>query len=281
MRVRRIGAAVLLAFALSPLPAHGEGVFFPPLAEEVPGQTGTTYLDLARMIIPDLKENDGAYVGGSPVPMRSIDGADEGGSPPTETMVYDPAVLDIATAGKDRMLLLMDLGSGGESAEGFAVLALFTLSPEPKLLDAVNVAVDQATYFRDPGKLQVGAGEDIVMTMSTHFNSSQGYVSTGLMMIRDDRLELIDRIFTLDERGCGYERRQEPAFETRPAAPYASILATVTDTISATDEDCSEQQPPEGIVSIAVTYRWDIKAGRYTPSSDAYDRLAQENAKRF
>ena len=52
------------------------------------------------------------------------------------------------------------------------------MSATPRLLDAANVGYDRSTYFRDPAALAVAEGTDAVVTMSTHFNSSQGYVTT-------------------------------------------------------------------------------------------------------
>ncbi|WP_235984018.1 hypothetical protein [Mesorhizobium neociceri] len=242
-----------------------------------------TYLDLARMVIPDLAgDGDGFYKGGLPIEMRHIEGPDGGGSPPDTSGLSNAGVLAVKAGDKDRLAMLYDLGDSPDSAEGYAVLALYDITEKPKLLDAVNVAVDRSTYFREPGKLPVSAGDDVLVTMSTHFNSSQGYVITPLIMVRDDKFELIDMIYTFDENLCAYSRKQDVAFQTiADDRPYAAIKVTVTDATVPSGESCDEQPPKPESHAISVTYHWDEKASHYVKDSDALDKLAGENAKRF
>ena len=263
--------------------AIAQAVSFPELGSAVPGHQNVTYLDLAKLVIPDLALNaDGFYHGGLPIEMRHIEGLDSGGSPPEKSSLPNAAVLPVKAGGKDRLAMLYDLGDSPDSAEGYAALALYDLTGKPKLIDAVNVAVDRSTYFRDPGKLSVGANDDVLITMSTHFNSSQGYVITPLIMVRDDKFELVDMIYTFDENLCAYRRTQGVAFQTiADGQPYAAIKVTVTDATAPSDESCDEQPPEAQSHAISVTYHWDKTASHYVKDSDALDKLAGENAKRF
>jgi hypothetical protein len=263
--------------------AGAQAVSFPDLGSALPGHKDVTYLDLARTVIPDLiADKDGFYKGGLPIEMGHIEGPDGGGSPPPTSSLANAAVLDIKAGGKDRLTMLFDLGDSPDSAEGYAVLALYDLAGKPALLDAVNVAVDRSTYFRDPGKLPVGPGDDAVITMSTHFNSSQGYVITPLMLIRNDRFELIDMIYTFDENLCSYSRKQDVAFQSiADGQPYAAIKVTVTDATVPNGESCDDVPPAAASQDISVTYHWDTTASHYAKDSDALEKLAGENAKRF
>ncbi|TIP29514.1 MAG: hypothetical protein E5X67_06735 [Mesorhizobium sp.] len=261
--------------------AGAQGVSFPGLGGAAPGHKDTTYFDLARMVIPDLAaDKDGFYRGSMPIEMRHIQGPDSGGSPPDTSGLSNAAALAVKAGGKDRLAMLFDLGSSSDSAEGFAVLALYDLAGKPRLLDAVNVAVDRSTHFRDPGKLPIGPGDDAIITLSTHFNSSQGYVSTPLILVRDDRFELIDMIYTFDESLCAYRRTQELTFHTvADGQPYAAIKATVTDATVPNGESCDDAAPEASSRDISVTYHWDGTA--YVKWCDALDKLAGENANRF
>ncbi|AZN97646.1 hypothetical protein EJ066_10325 [Mesorhizobium sp. M9A.F.Ca.ET.002.03.1.2] len=280
---------ILACLLLLPCPwtaAGAQGVSFPDLGSPVPGHGDTTYLDLARMVISDLAaDKDGFYRGSMPIEMRHIEGPDSGGQPPETSSLSNAAALNIKAGGKHRLAMLFDLGGSADSAEGFAVLALYDLAGKPRLLDAVNVAVDRSTYFRDPGKLPIGPGDDVIITLSTHFNSNQGYVGTPLILVRDDSFELIDVIHTFDESLCAYKRTQELALETvADGQPYAAIQATVTDAIvteaaGPNGESCDEAAPEASSRDISVTYHWDGAA--YVKDSDALDKLAGENAKRF
>lgn len=263
--------------------AMAQAVSFPELNSAVPGHQDVTYFDLAKMIVPDLKPgDDGFYTGGAPIEMRDILGGDDGGSPPEAVNLPNAAVLAIKAGGKDRLAMLLDLGQAQDSAEGFAALALYDLTGKPKLLDAVNVGTDRSTYFRDPGKLPISAGDDALITMSTHFNSNQGYVGTILILVRDDRFEPIDQINTFDENVCAYKRTQDLSFRTLGGdKPYAAIKVTVTDATKPSGESCEEPAPKAVSHDISVTYRWNKARSRYASNSDAFEKLSAENAKRF
>ena len=279
--LRFILALVLLPWLWTA--AGAQAVSFPEFRSAVPGHTDVTYLDLARMVIPDLAaDSNGFCRGGLPIDMRHIEGPDSGGSPPETSGLSNAGVLAVKAGGKDRLVMLYDLGDSSDSAEGYAVLALYDVTGKPKLLDAVNVAVDRSTYFRDPGKLSVDANDDVLTTMSTHFNSSQGYVITPLIMVQDDKFELIDMIYTFDENLCAYSRKQDVAFQTiADGQPYAAIKVTVTDATVPNGESCDDPSPEPESHAISVTYHWDKKTSHYVKDSDALDKLAGENAKRF
>lgn len=180
------------------------------------------------------------------------------------------------------MALLLDLGLSDDDVSDIVVLAVFDMADEPRLLDAANVAFDRHTSFVDPARLPVGAGDDLLATRSTHFNSSQEYAATALILLRDDRLELVDTIFTFGERGCAYRRAQRLDIRQGAGEPFRDIAATMTERTEATADDCgSESAPAPETRKITVTYRWNAAAQRYLPDSDAFDVLARENEKRF
>ena len=278
----RLGLAALF-LGLSPALARAAEVTFPELEAAVPGHKDVSYFDLARDIVPDLTKANGIYQGHVVVDIRHIGGPDDASSPPETINLPGIAVLPIRSDGRDRLLLLLDFGDAADSANGFAVLALYDLSSGQRLLDAANVAYDRSTYFRDGASLAISGDTDAVVTMSTHFNSSQGYVTTALILPRGDRLELIDTIFTFDESLCEFRREQVPSFKVIGAAGgrFAPIEATVTETTTPSDESCGAKKPEPATRTITVTYKWDDAASRYAPDSDALERLAVENQSRF
>lgn len=263
--------------------ALAQDVSFPELSSAVGGRQDVTYLDLAKMVVPDLKAGaNGFYVGSAPIDVRDILGGQEGGSPPETVNLPNAAALAVKAGGKDRLAMLFDLGQSQDSAEGFAVLALYDLAGKPKLLDAVNVAVDRLTSFREPAKVSIGAGDDAIVTTSTHFNSNQGYAGTMLIMVRNDRFSLIDAIYTFDENYCAYRRTQNLAFRSLGGRKaYAPIKATVTDATVPSEESCDEPPPKATSHDLSVTYRWDKAKSRYVRNSDAFVKLSAENEKRF
>lgn len=262
--------------------ASAAEVTFPAPADAVPGANGVTYLDLLREIVPDLVEADAVYRGTTVVPLRHIAGPDRQAEPPEEPAVADFSVLPLEGDGSGRILLLVDLGMAGDAAEGYAVLALFDPAATPRLVDAADVAFDRMTWFLEPVRLDLGAGRMAVLTMSMHSNSNQAYVTTGIVLV-GDRLELVDSVFTFDERACAFERAQRLGIETRPeGSGPAAIAATVVDTTTPTGADCGEDAAPQpASATVAVTWRWDEAEKRYRPDSDALVKLAAEAAERF
>jgi hypothetical protein len=192
------------------------------------------------------------------------------------------AAVPARSGGRDRTVLRLDFGPAQDSASGFVVLALFDVTGEPRLLDAADIAFDRWTAFAEPVRLPVGEGDDLLVTRSTHFNSSQGYATTALILLRGDRFALVDTISTFDDRACTFERTQRLGIRQGTGTPLADIRATVSERTTVSAGQCGEATVPEpGTRNIAVTYRWDAAGERYSADSDAFDVLARENERRF
>lgn len=274
----------VLFLAMSVAAARAADVAFPALADPVPGAKDVTYLDLARLVLPDLEAAEGAYRGGEVADTRHIGGAEMLGSPPEELVIYELAALTLRASGSDRLALLFDLGQSVDAAEGFALLALYDVGRTPALLDAVQIGLDRHTHFRSPGSVALSGDDDLVLTMSSHFNSSQAYVTSAMLMVRSDRFQLVDTVFTFDDQGCGFERAQMPEFSADGAGGdvYSDIVVTVVETTRRTGDDCGSQEvPPEGGRTVSVTYGWDDARARFVPDSDSLEILARENESRF
>jgi hypothetical protein len=251
----------------------------------LPGAPGLTYADLLRQVLPDAGEVDGVFKGSEVIPLRHVGGPDMAVEHPAEYELLMIAATVAQTSGGSRRILLIDLDQGGMSAEGYVVLAMFDGSARPELIDAAQINYDRSTHFYQQAVLPVSAGDSVILSISTHFNSSQGYVTVAMIMPRDDRFELVDTVFAFEEQGCGYDWTQTPGFRAGEQAAdrrYADIVATVTETIAHKGEACDGiERPAERRREITVTYRWDAAAGRYLPDSDAFETLAAENEQRF
>lgn len=276
----RVVLGVLLLLAVFADGAAAQRVSFPGLADPLPGQAGRTYLDLVRLVVPGLVAGSDTYSGGQPIDVRHIGGGDPDDIEVAASGPPRMAAVSVRSGGMDRLALLLTFDRAADSAEGFTVLALLDAAAGPRLLDAANVAFDRFTSFLDTAVLPVGAGDDLLLTRSTHFNSSQGYATTALMLARNGRLELVDTISTFDDRACGHERTQRLDVRRGAGEPFSDIVATVTERTMATGRDCGEASVP-GTRTMTVTYRWDAAAQRYLPDSDAFVMLARENEQRF
>ena len=254
--------------------AYAEPVLHPDLADRVDGSEDVTYADLVRLVVPGTAGNE-------VIDVRDIGGTEVEDLEPASAAAPRLSAVPVRSGGLDRMAVLLNFGSGRDVV-GLAILALFDVSGEPTLLDAANVASGDGTSFLDPARLPVGIGDDLLAIQSTHWNSSQGYTTVPLVLVRNDRLELVDSIFAFDENLCAFERTQRPELRHEAGEPFSDIVASVTEETTPSGEDCGDHPVPEaGIRTITVRYQWDAGAQRYIPDSDAFDVLARESEGRF
>jgi hypothetical protein len=279
-----------LLFLTLPLrPAFAADVDFPSPDTAVNQYNITTYLDLARHFVPDIKPSDSGYVGKQHIPVRHIAGKDFENGDATDFGFYDISTVTMHADGKERLLVLFDFAQAAQTPDGVAVLALYDVSKEIKLLDAADIGFDQSTSFFDQALMPVSPASDVILTMSTHFNSSQTYTTQSMIMVRDDRLQLIDTAFLFSDKLCAVERQQNIRYAANPdtadpstADPYAPITVFVTETATPTGAACgNETVPPAGTREIRVSYKWDTTTGRYVRDSDALEKLAKANEQRF
>src|SRR5690606_744007 len=157
--------------------------------------------------------------------------------------------------------LLLDYGSARDSAPGFDVLAAVDVAADQGFLDAVAVGCDRWAAVAEPLRLPRGEGDDPPGTRGTHCNSGQGYATVALILLRDDRFELVDAVSMLDDRACAFERTQQLDVRRGAGAPFADIRAVVTEVTEASGEECGDAAMPEPASrTIAVTYSWDAAA---------------------
>lgn len=279
-RFRKLILAAGLALPHA-MPALAGEVISPSIVQAVPG-SGATYFELLRQVLPDLAPKGESYRAHAVIDMRHLGGPDYGTAPRAEPSIDRIDVLPVRAEGRDRLAVLIDLGS--DEPEGFAVLALFDPSSSPELMDAAQVGFDRATGFATPANVPLGPGDDLLLTTSTHFNVHQAYAITAMSFVREGRLELVDTVLTLGDRACGFERTQFPEFRAgeRGDRPYADIIVTVTEETKLTGEDCgSVELPAAATRTVEATYRWDAGRMRFLPDSDALEVLARETEARF
>lgn len=245
----------------------------------------TRFVDLARHFVPDLAGGENGFSGRKLIDIRHLGGPDYANGEVETFGLYDVSHVTIKSDGRDRLLVLFDLSQAGSAAQGVAILALYDIGgTRPELLDAADIGFDASTSFFDQALLPVSGTTNVVLTLSSHFNSNQSYATQSMTMVRDDRLALIDNVTLFGERTCGIDRQQTIAYAADPAQgkPYAPIKVTVTDTTSAIEEECADLVSAGlGTRQVKVTYTWSADRNRYLPDSDALERLQKENESRF
>ncbi|MGB3391407.1 MAG: hypothetical protein WBA88_25900 [Pseudaminobacter sp.] len=227
--------------------------FLPQPTDALSASEGKTYLDLLRLVMPAIAVNGTTYSGGQPIGVRHLGGLGHGTVEPAPTGQLKLIAVPLRSGGMERMALLIDF-ENAEPGISLALLALFDIVDEPRLLDTVDIALDRWTSFLDPVRLSVSTSDDLLVTQSTHSNSSQHYAIVALILVRDDRFELVDMIALLSDRDCSFERSQSLVVEQGGKEPVADIVAIVTERMTLAAKDCDDRAGPEpGSRTIAVT----------------------------
>lgn len=273
----------LVGFFMSGLALAGapeSAVLRTDLKDRVVAGAETTYLDLAQRFVADLGWDGGHYSGKDFRPLRHAAG------PESDKSALDPAAIDtvrridFAEGGRKRMALLFDFAESAETAEGLAVLALYDISQGVRFLDGVDVGLDRWTSFRDPPILMLSDGTPVLLVDSTHFNSSQSYMFTSLVLARKERLVPVTTYFTLGWQSCAGRVEQNSSFRALRAKAKGvpdTIEVTVDIDVRKSGEDCNGETLPTKSRKLVVRYEWNRKSGQYRPSSDALRRLEQGN----
>jgi hypothetical protein len=279
------GAAILVLLLVAVSTGRAADVDNSPLVEAVTPGKPVRYLDLARNFVSDLDGIDNTFTGKQFKPVRHIGGPDMANGDVDTFGLFDVSHLTMKADGKDRLLVLFDFSQAAGAAQGVAILALYDLAGDkPALLDAADIGFDASTSFFDQTLLTVGDGKNVILTLSSHFNSSQNYATQSMILVRNDKFELIDSTNLLGERNCGIDRQQVISYAANPAEgkPYAPIKVTVTDTTSAIEEVCADLKSTHlGTREIKANYVWHTDKQRYLPDSDAIERLETENGSRY
>ncbi|MGA0599158.1 hypothetical protein ACO2Q3_00470 [Caulobacter sp. KR2-114] len=279
--------AVLAALAALPALAAPATAWADSPQGLVPGHPGVTYLRLLRQVVPDLAADPatGELHGHLDKALRHPAGKDYGGDPPDPIVVTGAEALSIHSGGRVRLIVLADLGQSDDRVASTTLLALYDDSPQPRLLDAIDVGMDRDTSFSEHPRLALGPGDDALVTYSEHSNSSQTYSSWLFLFVRGDRFQRLATLFALSSRACGWQDLEAPTFITRadPGRPYRRLDITVSETITndGTTGCGDDPVPRPAHHTYRATYRWNPARQRFETASPDLKRLDRSNRARF
>lgn len=280
---------LLVALSLAaPVPAVGStGMRLATPGQTVVGRPKLTYLELLRMIVTDLQMTNGADArakGHEVASFRNILGPDGGGDAPDFIEIDSFATLEFKTGGRSRLALLVDLGESEGRIEHTALLALFDLTAAPRLLDLVDIGMDQSVYFADTPLVRLGRNDEALVLVGTHSNSNQSYAKHALVFADGDKWRLIDSFATLSDRYCAFDRDETPHFSTRPGRSpiFSDVVVTVRERQKATGADCGVEKGAQDYArAYTAIYRWNSAKGRFVGDRSALTRLEAVNNKRY
>jgi hypothetical protein len=164
------------------------------------------------------------------------------------------------------------------------VLALFQLSPEPKLIDAVDVQTDRFTSFWESNPvLKIAAGADAVVIDNSHFNSSQGYRILSLIAPVKERLKVIYNMPTLLNMNiCGGNFDETPTFSIAGTGRdgYRNINVGVLFEKKRDPDECEKRTKPYRR-HYSTTLIWNPRKQQYADVRGGLQRLASFNESNF
>jgi hypothetical protein len=284
---RLLPLAILL---LSPaFPVHAQVREITDLNQKVIAGRSVSYLQLIKKVFPKI-EVPGSGIGiGSPqstIPLRGIDGDYRDTSFDGEMDIQRCAEVQVARGGKRDTLLLINVTGRGDEFPwgGISVLALFQLSPEPRLIDAVDVQADRFTgFWESTPVVKIAADADAVVIDNSHFNSSQGYRILSLIAPVKERLKVIYNMPTLlNMNVCGGNFDETPTLSTAKTGRngYRIINVGVLFNKKPDPEGCEKQTRPYR-KQYSTTLTWDARKQQYADVRGGLQRLASFNESNF
>lgn len=250
------------------------------MSDTVPG-TALTYLDLVKIVAPDVKQVVGRYEGLVNAPVRSLAFPED--KPVTDLTLafYSANAIPFVS---DSVPLLGLLLETEEEFDG-AVLVVFDLTHPEQIVDLADVSSDQFTAFDHPTLLPLGDRDDGILVSNSHFNSSQGYRSTDIIALLDGKLTDMASVFTFNENYCGLRREQLEAISpvtSDSGDRWQPFAITVTEVTGLTPGECDTlPEAIPGTRAVAAAFRWDQASASFKPDSTALDELYKQTAERF
>jgi hypothetical protein len=258
------------------------------LGSTVPG-TKTTYLELARTIIPDLQidPNDAdAAIGHKTIRFRHLS---ETKKPPAlESNIKLDSFQTYWIKSDGRRVLLLELDLSAEDAnqgmnyEGEAdIVAAFTIQPTIKLLDVMDIKTDRFSgFYENPTTLQLTRQSDAFLVNSSHSNAGESYNDLRVLFLNHDLFETITNIFLFDTQGCGATFTETPSFRVIGSSRYPNIMVTVKLKKDADSQECD--RPTRGYVKVyQALYQWNSVKHEYRTNSQELSVLDRFNQKRL
>ncbi len=250
----------------------------------VPGHPGLTAFDLVKTLAPDLTRNaNGSATTHKLIPLRHLEGKDSYVDLSAELNITSADVYPVP-GDPSRVIVTSDLGE----VEGYvaqpSVMALISLTPTPRLVDAVEVGSDRWVAVSIDAKRNAAPGAPVIMVESEHDNSNQSYLSTAIAVVHHDRFAWVDTLFTFSEAYCAFRRTQQPfVTTTKSHGAYADIHVRVEEITDRTGDDCGDDVKPvePGKREVTGVWRWNPRKGEYQGGSKALEKLQKEDQARF
>lgn len=232
-----------------------------------------TYVDLLRLICPDLKvdKNDPTIASASKsVPIRTLGSKEPPEEWDGEIQVENVTTLDAKIPGPPQLLLMFDIKADDNAQHPTGELALFDIAAAPRLLDVVespSMPDDHGSLWGN-GLLHLSPTSDAFVFETNHSNSSQGYQAFTILFVNRGRIRQIEDVMLLSCNYCNGGAFGESA--TISAASNQITIRVVLKFL-----------PKKSARIYSATYRWNAAKQQYIPTSNALRLLETFNQKNY
>jgi hypothetical protein len=253
------------------------------LSSPVESGSTTTYFDLLRELFPDLQPDASAH---RSIPFGNLSEPRKREAV-TGDIKFEFKPYRFKSEGRRLLLLWVNLKAEGANEgtpyEGEAdVLAVYSLEPCVKLLDALDVKTDRFTgFWQDRPVFRLDSRSDAFVVYGTHWNAGESYTSLEMLFVDAGRLKMIASQFLYETEVCGASYTEQPEFRAVADAgrKYPKVLVSVK-LIKKPDEAACER-PTRGYTRFyRGLYRWNASKRRYESNSRQLDSLDKFNEKR-
>ncbi|HWS54921.1 MAG TPA: hypothetical protein VN228_12370 [Pyrinomonadaceae bacterium] len=252
------------------------------LSAAVEAGSRVTYLDLVRLVFPGAEGGEPARATRS-IPLSHADG-DYADKTFEGAMSVDYVERVFIRGGGERLAALLihvspapaestppagggDL-NGSFNWGGIAVLAVYRLTPAPRLLGALDVRGDRETSLWEAHPVTpLGARDSGVWFVNAHHNAGEEYRAYGLAAYVAGRLKpVLARAPMLHGwRGCRRAVTPRAAVETsaRRGSARRDLTFVVGETVERFAEDCRSRVGRLRRRTSRNLFRWDARRGLY------------------
>jgi hypothetical protein len=255
----------------------------PALSNPVQPGSKTTYFDLLRKLLPDLKADATAH---STISFRNIS------APTARETVEGNITVDFKPywfKNEGQRLLLLWVSLAAEEANAHTpyageeeLLAVFRLEPTVKLLDALAIKSDRFTgSWKDRPLFVLDPQNDAFIIYNTHWNAGESYLSLDMLFVDDGRLKNIASQFLFETQGCGANFTETPSFQSipNPGNKYPNVLVKVKLTKKPDEDTCDH--PTRGYAKYYQgLYHWNSVKRKYESNAGQLAILDKFNEKR-
>ena len=244
--------------------------------------SAVTYFQLLRLVFPGLEPPPPEAINAEApetVPVRHIDREYE--AQPLSGPLKFTVLSGLPCRDQNRRLFLLHLDLLGPSPPDqgsvpeYSLLALFQLSPAPKLLDLVDIRADRFNgFWENTPLLNLTPTTQACMVYHSHHNSNQSYLIYRLLFVRQDHLAEILQVSTLSQQALCNTFTSTAHFRRQPdpGRPYPRVAALVTLTMQPDPPDCHPRQCGYSR-TFHETWRWQPAKQQYQNVSGNLNRL--------